>query len=250
VIRRFRAGRAVLLLAVFGSVQFLVVFAMATCGAILRTIAGENMRDPAAMQQWMSGHGASLLLVPTLAAGVAVFLLGRVWARAAFRESGRAGLGWRRVPAVVIRTSAVAGAGSAVLFLLFVVTVLRGRADVAPGPTLALALSSPRALASFAVVAVVRAPPIEELLFRGFLLTGFSASFGRPRAALLVSVVFVLIHLPEAKHFPPAFLGIGLLALLTVWLRIRTGSLLPAIAAHAGYNAVIVTLVATSHSWS
>jgi membrane protease YdiL (CAAX protease family) len=55
-------------------------------------------------------------------------------------------------------------------------------------------------------------------------------------AAVLVTVVFALVHLPEALMYAPAWIGISLMGTLTVLLRIATRPLVPGIAAHASYN--------------
>ena len=92
--------------------------------------------------------------------------------------------------------------------------------------------------ANFAVVAGL-APIVEELTFRGL---GFSllARFGRAAAVLLVALAFGLAHgLLEALPLLVAF-GAGL-----AYLRSRTGSVYPAVALHAVFNAVALTVSVT-----
>jgi uncharacterized protein len=90
--------------------------------------------------------------------------------------------------------------------------------------------------AANAILIVLVAPVVEELLFRGL---GYSVlrPFGRWTAIILVGVAFGLAHglvygLPILVLF-----GIGL-----AYLRDRTDSVYPGIALHASYNAVALFL--------
>jgi membrane protease YdiL (CAAX protease family) len=83
------------------------------------------------------------------------------------------------------------------------------------------------------VWAVVFAPIVEELYFRGRLLEALDARVGRSWSGAVTSVLFAAAHgLPA---FFPAYVALGL-ALL--WLRRRTGGLIASIIAHAINNAV------------
>lgn len=83
-------------------------------------------------------------------------------------------------------------------------------------------------------LAVLVAPPIEELLFRGILYRGLRRSL-RPLAAAAVSaLVFALIH--PAPAAAPVFV----LALLAALAYERSGWLLTPILAHMIYNAVSI----------
>jgi len=95
-------------------------------------------------------------------------------------------------------------------------------------------------LAVWAVLAVVVAPPVEEFVFRGVLLAGLSSRMRAPVAAFVVTLVFALGHVAEAIHYWPAWVGIIGLGIATAWSRLRSGTLLPAVALHASYNGCIV----------
>lgn len=79
----------------------------------------------------------------------------------------------------------------------------------------------------------------EELFFRGFLLSGFGSAFrGRlplVRAALLTAALFALFHIFPERWLPTFTMGLVLAALV-----VRTGSLWPAILAHALNNSTAV----------
>jgi membrane protease YdiL (CAAX protease family) len=81
----------------------------------------------------------------------------------------------------------------------------------------------------------------EELLFRGVILTGLRRSFGPVAAVAVSALLFAALHASPWRFFPQLLLGV-LLALLTL----RSGSVLPAVVAHAAYNASAY-LIARSH---
>ena len=84
-----------------------------------------------------------------------------------------------------------------------------------------------------AVTAVVSAPFIEEILFRG-VLWPMARSTAYPRVgAVAVSLLFALIHFNA-----PAVLPLCALGLFWIWLYERTGNLLAPIASHALFNAL------------
>ena len=93
------------------------------------------------------------------------------------------------------------------------------------------------------LLALMFAPPIEELLFRGIVYGGYRKSFGPVIATTVTTVVFVLLHYTEFIHQPLAILSITSMALLALWWRLRSNAIGPAIAAHFGYNAVLVVVL-------
>jgi membrane protease YdiL (CAAX protease family) len=93
--------------------------------------------------------------------------------------------------------------------------------------------------------AVVLAPVVEELIFRGLLLRSLLGVMGAPWAILIQAVLFGLVHLnPEA-----GIANLGLVIILTgvgVVFGVaahRLGRLAPTIIAHAIFNAVVLALV-------
>jgi membrane protease YdiL (CAAX protease family) len=73
----------------------------------------------------------------------------------------------------------------------------------------------------------------EELAFRGFILSGFRGRFGALGALLLSSFLFALLHL-DPLHIVMVFP----LGLFLGYVVVRTGSIYPAIVAHAVNNLV------------
>ena len=81
----------------------------------------------------------------------------------------------------------------------------------------------------------------EEILFRGFLQAGLERAIDRPAGVVAASaLVFAVFHLD-----PWRFSGVMGLGLFLAWLRQRTGSLLPPMAAHAASNVLAITLKVT-----
>ncbi len=84
---------------------------------------------------------------------------------------------------------------------------------------------------AFAVLVIVVAPIVEELLFRG-VGYGLFERYGRWVAVVAVGIAFGLMHgLVEGFPVIAAF-GIGL-----AYLRMRTSSIYPCILLHASFNA-------------
>jgi uncharacterized protein len=77
----------------------------------------------------------------------------------------------------------------------------------------------------------VTPPILEELAFRGVLIERLRDAFGVEAAIVVVSVLFSILHLAVLSFVP--FAG---LAIVLGMLRIRTGSLWPAVAGHALFN--------------
>jgi uncharacterized protein len=81
---------------------------------------------------------------------------------------------------------------------------------------------------------VVLAPIIEELLFRGVLLSRWSAKWGMRKAVLISALAFSIIHFDKLGKF--------LFALCMSILYLRTQTLLVPIAAHALHNAIAIAI--------
>jgi len=151
-------------------------------------------------------------------------------------------LGWR--PSTSRDVAMALAAGAALALAYFVLIHVHPPAEGQLWGTFAMAAAAggwPRHL--WALIAIVIAPPVEEFVFRGVLLEGLSNGLGVRAAAVIVTVVFVLAHGLEALTYWPAWVGIGLVATATVVVRLRSGSLLPSIALHAGYNTCLVVAV-------
>ena len=98
--------------------------------------------------------------------------------------------------------------------------------------------SSRSALVLSFISICILTPIYEELLFRGYILDSINRIHGKWPAILLSSLLFGLVHLD------PYIIGMATIGgVIYGWIRIRTGSLIPGIVAHAMWNtmALIVT---------
>ena len=95
------------------------------------------------------------------------------------------------------------------------------------------------------LIAVVGAPIVEELFFRGLLMSGFVSRFGVALGIIFQSIVFGLVHISQADL--NSDLGVFLLiapvgAVLGVlrygYRRLGTGMV-----THATYNAIIIAVL-------
>jgi uncharacterized protein len=103
--------------------------------------------------------------------------------------------------------------------------------------------SSMAARISIGFVAIVGAPFVEELVYRGILYSGLYKDFGRNVAILGVSALFLLVHIPQYWGAWGAILGIGFLSIVLTLVRAYSGSLLPSFVIHLIFNSVQVSLI-------
>lgn len=98
------------------------------------------------------------------------------------------------------------------------------------------------------LVVVGVGPLVEELLFRGVLLSALWQRWRSGWAVALSSLAFALVHLPGLQWQWFALPDLWLLALALAWLRLRSGSIWPGVLAHGANNllAVAVWFVAVS----
>jgi hypothetical protein len=101
-----------------------------------------------------------------------------------------------------------------------------------------------------ALLVVSIGPLVEELLFRGVLLSSIARYVGRGWAIVLTAVFFACVHLPDLSFLWYALPNLALLGLLLGWLRVQSGSIWPAVLAHSMNNllAVVSWFVMTSSS--
>lgn len=84
------------------------------------------------------------------------------------------------------------------------------------------------------VLAIAVVPGVvEELLCRGVLLNSLKSRFGGTGAIVLAAIAFGFLHLDSYRLLPTTFLG-----LLLGFIAVRTGSVFPAMFAHAMNNAL------------
>ena len=100
------------------------------------------------------------------------------------------------------------------------------------------ARNNPLAIVGLATSAIILAPIVEEILFRGYVHRFLRAKTSVPLATIGSSALFALIHF-SAHAFIPLFL----LSILLSYVYERTGKILAPIVFHALYNAQTVGLI-------
>ena len=99
----------------------------------------------------------------------------------------------------------------------------------------------------FAVVAafflaVIIAPIFEEYVFRGYIFDGLSQRLPSTAVIVVCAVLFTIPHLFEYYQYWVAYTAVFSLGCIAGWLRFRSESLIPPIACHFAYNAVLMVL--------
>ena len=172
---------------------------------------------------------AAFLLLPFTALGLAVL----AWVRLVERRS-LAAIGLAGRPATffigqltgVAMTSAIVGG-----------TALAGAFAVS---AIAPALGQPAALGAIAVLLVCFAvqSSVEEIFFRGWMLTAVADKFGTLAGVAVSTLVFALLHFE--RHATWIFgVNIVLFAVFASVWSIRAGNILGAMGWHAGWNWVL-----------
>ncbi|HEV2665774.1 MAG TPA: type II CAAX endopeptidase family protein, partial [Blastocatellia bacterium] len=89
-----------------------------------------------------------------------------------------------------------------------------------------------------AILAVVTAPLVEEVVYRGVLYGGIEWAHGKVAAIVAVTFLFALVHAQQYWGSVASLAAILSLSLVLTLLRAWTGKLLPCVATHLVYNAI------------
>lgn len=87
-------------------------------------------------------------------------------------------------------------------------------------------------------VVVLVGPLVEEVLFRGALLSVLRTRLGDGWAIAVSAIVFGAVHLPDLGWLWYAVPNLVLVGVFCAWLRVRSGSIWPGFIAHAANNAL------------
>jgi membrane protease YdiL (CAAX protease family) len=90
----------------------------------------------------------------------------------------------------------------------------------------------------FAALAVVTAPLVEEIIYRGVVYSTVEGLKGKGAAVIFVTLLFALVHAPQYWGSLAALTAILSLSFVLTLLRAWTGKLLPCVATHLVYNAI------------
>jgi len=180
-----------------------------------------------------------VILTLLLAASVTVVLVRRLWP-AAWSHGAPPGLGLTRpgrplfyLAAVLLGLALPIAGGWLTRWAAQGHQVTQDVKEVGGAASLALRLP-------LALVVVSLGPLVEELLFRGALLSALLRRMHAGWAIAASSLLFACVHLPDLGFLWYAVPNLALLAAVLAWLRLRSGSLWPAVVAHGMNNLLAV----------
>lgn len=92
-------------------------------------------------------------------------------------------------------------------------------------------------------VAVLTAPFVEELIYRGMLYSGLRSRLPESVSILAVSLIFAIVHIQQYWGAWSALLALTTLSVLMTIIRARTKSLLPCVVIHQVNNTLAGLLI-------
>lgn len=190
--------------------------------------------------------GSLYTVVAEVVAGVLTYLVARPIARA--YGGWRAAFGFDRPTrgdAQTIRRWLGLQVGSRFAVLVALTAISPSLSDSHGGNTDDLSSLGPLALVLSGIGAVLLAPVVEELAFRGILLRALMRRMPFWPAALISSALFAVLHAGGVTHLAAIPLLVGMILLFAVlqclFVR-RTGRLGPAMAVHGLMNLLVMVL--------
>jgi membrane protease YdiL (CAAX protease family) len=198
--------------------------------------------DRESLAQFLATDKTAILLTVISAIPAHLITLGIIWAvvtRFGKRPFWRT-LGWSRGKGFGFWTSA----GLAALLYVIAISLIYAFGLEDTDTALARLVSSSRATAiAIAVMAVVTAPLVEEMVYRGVLYSALQKAAGRTWAIVGVLLLFTLIHVPQYWPNYGAIAAVGLLSVSLTLVRAYTGRLLPCFIMHLVFNGIQSALI-------
>jgi len=229
--RTLGPARALLIFLTFLGMQalpgFVLGFVWGTAGRELTAEAQGAVLMPAAV-------------LGTLIGGAVAWALTWHSLRGPQRSAGLRSLGWSPASRRDCLIAGLVGVVLAVVCLFVLIASFPPSPGHRWGPVVQSVSAGGWSRHLWAALAIIVAPPVEEFMFRGVLFAGFSRSWGMTAAGALVTLLFVVGHLPEVWGYLPATAAVGALGVAALYARVRTQSLIPAVALHAAYNLVLI----------
>jgi membrane protease YdiL (CAAX protease family) len=96
--------------------------------------------------------------------------------------------------------------------------------------------SSYQARIATALVAILTAPIVEEIIYRGMLYSALEKVTGIGWAVAIVSIMFAGVHVLQYKNNLGVILAITILSVTLTVVRAYTGKLLPSVLIHLVFN--------------
>lgn len=238
------ARRAILILVGFFLLQVLLGFIFGIILSVLLIVNGADPADTEALTAIMEGYVMQINLLASSLASIALVLW--IWQKAKNPGDGISFefLGLNRSSLTSLGRPAAVGAGLGFAYLVIGGLLVPAPEGTEFGPMTTLSMSSGMGLLMWAVMALLFAPFVEELLFRSILLKSFLQSWPAPPASTVVIAVtivgFTAFHYQEFVFYPFAALAILSMAAAATYFRLKTDNLLAAVAVHFSYNLALV----------
>ncbi|WP_213948436.1 CPBP family intramembrane glutamic endopeptidase [Luteibacter sp. dw_328] len=177
-----------------------------------------------------------VILTLLCAAGVVVTWIVRRWA-AKTVDGGRGGLGFTEPPGRYVVIGTALGILAPLLGGLLT-QFLAGDHDVSQTVTDIADRAHVGMRVALLPAVVLVGPLVEEVLFRGALLSVLRTRLGDGWAVAISAIVFGAVHLPDLAWLWYAVPNLILVGVFCAWLRVRSGSIWPGFVAHAANNAL------------
>lgn len=235
-------GSAFAVVGVYLAVQFVSAFLVAILVAVFLGISAASRHEHLSPATLKAAIFMPSIIVSVLVSSGAAFAFSLLRGRSRLRMSGPTGFGLVKADARITVAAILAGAALSCLFTFVAPLIVPAPSKEAMGPLAQMAVSPGMDRYVWLCFALLIAPLTEEYLFRGVLASGLRTRLGAATTICIVTVLFTLIHVTEAKAYWPAFLSIAALGILAGMARERFGSLVPSVAVHFGYNATIAAI--------
>ncbi len=98
-------------------------------------------------------------------------------------------------------------------------------------------------------LAIVTAPLVEEIVYRGLLYSSIEGVMGKGVAVAVATMMFALVHVPQYWGSVAAITAILSLSLVLTFLRAWTGKLLPCVITHLVYNGAHSVVLLVPEKW-
>ena len=128
----------------------------------------------------------------------------------------------------------------AVLLLVFASVLIYFTGSNVETPLEETIKSSPAARFTTAFLAVVGAPLVEELVYRGVLYPAVQRALGQLPAIFIVGTLFTVVHVSQYYNNPAVIAAVGSLGFALTIVRARTGRVLPCFVIHLVFNGIQV----------
>lgn len=234
---------AMVILAIFVFGQIFIGGIAGVAAAISVVVNGNSLQDADAIIDSIGRMMPAAIFIGMVFAGGLALFVSYCWFKNDIRRRELTGAAWVTGTARSLPVGLIIGFTMGIIYLAVSPLMCESPDVESLGPLAKMAYSPGFGQILWVILAVILAPLIEEMLFRGVIFAGISRSLGPVTAGLISTILFVMLHVTEAILFWPAFVFIGAMAGAALWMRIRHCAIGPAVAVHFGYNLVLVTSV-------